>query len=206
MNPPIMMNVHSVRVTKLALFFTFSLSSGCCCFSGGFSMSVLRDPRASFSDAADGKLARAGGFESAGTGACRADCAGTSVAATEGSCEGAEDAEPFTFGDECAVPFARFGGATFVSGGTSSASSAGETSNASAITGDAATGGVASCDVVGVSAGGRTAGCTSPPAAFCALAAARAAFSSWRFSKRANAFCFLSALLDSFALDSFALR
>ena len=107
-------------------------------------MSVLRDPRASFSEEADAKLTCADGFESAGTGACRTDGDGALGAAAEDSCEGAEDAEPFTFDDECAVPFARFGSATFVSGETSSASSAGETSNASAITGDAATGGVAS--------------------------------------------------------------
>ena len=42
MNPPIMMNVQSVRVTKLALFLTCSFSSGVSRFSGGFSMSVRR--------------------------------------------------------------------------------------------------------------------------------------------------------------------
>ena len=73
MKPPIIMNVHNVRVRKLCLFLTFSLSSttGGGCFSGGFSISVLRATSVSFSDDAGtlGLLAGTGGFTSAGAGA-----------------------------------------------------------------------------------------------------------------------------------------
>ena len=78
---------------------------------------------------------------------------------------------------------------------TETAGGGGDTSNASAITGTSAARGVGAV-------GGERAGGVSPPDVLCALAAARAAFSSWRFSARARAFCFLIALLVGLALDS----
>ena len=211
MKPPIMMNVQSVRVRKLARFLTCSFSSAVSCFSGGFSMSFRRGGAgAGFSDGT--KLACAGGFDSAagaGVGTWRIGGEGATGVGAEGPIGGVLGAEPFTFGSDGAAPFTGFGATTFASTtdtGSGVLSSSSEASSASTITGDVATGGVESSDRAGVSDGEGSAGCcTSLLAALCALAAARAAFSSWRFSARANAFCFLSALLDGFVADSEAL-
>ena len=176
MKPPIMMNVQSVRVTKLALFLTCSFCSGVSCFSGGFSMSVRRGGEAdTFSEGA--KLGCAGGFDSgadAAAGTWRTGDEGAAGAGAGDSFGGAEGAEPFTFGNERAAPFTGFGAMTstfaFASttgSGSGVLSSSSDAANASTITGDVATGGVESCDREGISDGeGRSAGCTSPPAAF----------------------------------------
>lgn len=203
MKPPIMINVQSVRVKKLALFLTCSRSSGVSCFSGELSISP-RVARASFTDdaATGGKLARTGDFAStdadAGIGGGGLECAdGECSRGTEGAC----DVNPFAFGRECAAPFTSFG--------STGSSSAGDTSSASTTTGDTETGGVSPADnpADGSVTGFGSAGCEAvPAAAFCAFAAARAAFSSRRFSARANAFCFFTALLDGFPVDSDALR
>ena len=101
MKPPIIMNVHNVRVRKLCLFLTFSLSSttGGGCFSGGFSISVLRATSVSFSDDAGalGLLAGTGGFTSAGAGA---ETWWTGGEGATGSTGGACGVEPFVLGAE----------------------------------------------------------------------------------------------------------
>ena len=99
----------------------------------------------------------------------------------------------------CAAPLVCLNSAGSASASTSSLDSAvvggGEASKASAMTGSVAASGVGAEN-------GEAEGVDWTLPVFCALAAARAAFSSWRFSARARAFCFLRALLVGFALDS----
>ena len=169
-------------------------------------MSFRRATSASFSEEAgtEGTLALMEGFTSAdadaGAYACCAAGGGGAGAAAAGSTGGACGVDPLTFGNGCAAPFVGLG-MTEGSGllGSSTASSGGDTMGSSATAGS-----TSACSSAGAG-GGSTAGCASPPAAFCALAAARAAFSCWRFSMRANAFCFLIALLDGLRVDSDAL-
>lgn len=146
----------------------------------------------------DGLFSAGAGIGAACTGGVRAGGAGTG-----GSAGDACGVDPFAFGNEWTAPFAAGLGATgFDLGVSSTTTGAGDVSGTSATTGSCEDDVASSTAAAGT---GRTAGCASPPAAFCALAAARAAFSSWRFCTRASAFCFLIALFEGFRADSDAL-
>lgn len=184
------MNVHNVLVKKLCLFLTFSAScwslgfcsggAGTTVFSNGFDSFFSID--CGFCCASGGTSGGAAGFVSAFDGSSRST---STLSSVSGSAAG-------DFSVCRASPFARTAGWTTSSSvcrssvGRATASTALLTSSRGFVTREGLSRGVS---------GGL--GDAVPFAAFpFARAAARAAFSCARFSARANAFCFFSALLD----------